>query len=152
MRGKNPYFLASLLSLTISFQPRSRPFFFFTVRAYLNTHKYGLCCSLLGPRQNNFCHSDNYLLFFPSPIFGSQILGITWPAATRVFSRSKGENPGYEAVELDLNVGNDEYISLCNFGDRDMNGFEVTEGSFQSLPSRPVIEIIIKKSPVWIKG
>ena len=63
------------------------------------------------------------------------------------FSRSKGENPGYEAVELDLNVGNDEYISLCNFGDRGMNGFEVTEGSFQSLPSRPVEEIIIKKKP-----
>ena len=81
--------------------------------------------------------------YFWLPDFGNHVT-----SRNQGFSRSKGENPGYEAVELDLNVGNDEYISLSNFGDRGMNGFEVTEGSFQSLPSRPVIEIIIKKSPV----
>ena len=46
------------------------------------------------PQQSNFCQSENYLLFFPTLIFGSQILGVMWPAATRVLSRSKRENPG----------------------------------------------------------
>ena len=38
--------------------------------------------------------------------------------------------------------GNDEFISLCNFGDRSISGFEVTEGSFRSLPPRSVAEIV----------
>ena len=47
---------------------------------------------LLGPRQSNFCHNDNYsLLFLPSLVSGSQILGATWPAATRVLSQSTRE-------------------------------------------------------------
>ena len=46
------------------------------------------------PQQSNFCQSENYLLFFPTLIFGYQILGVMWPAATRVLSRSKRENPG----------------------------------------------------------
>ena len=49
----------------------------------------------LRPRHSNFCHGDNYLLFFSSLTFFSQILGTTWPpAATRVPSRSKRQNPG----------------------------------------------------------
>ena len=40
-REKKNVFLASLLSLALCFQPR------LTARAYLNTQKYGLFCSLL---------------------------------------------------------------------------------------------------------
>ena len=50
-RGK--LFLASLPSLALCFQPRSRPFCL-TARAYLNTQKYGLFCSLVIKRQSNF--------------------------------------------------------------------------------------------------
>ena len=32
------------------------------------------------------------------------------------------------SIKLCLNVRNDEYITLCNFGDRTMSGFEVIEG------------------------
>ena len=46
------------------------------------------------PQQSNFCQSENYLLFFPTLIFGYQILGVMWSAATRVLFRSKRENPG----------------------------------------------------------
>ena len=28
------------------------------------------------PQQSNFCQSENYLLFLPTLIFGSQILGV----------------------------------------------------------------------------
>ena len=36
------------------------------------------------------------------------------------------------------NNTNDEYIILCNFGDRSMNRFGVTERGFWSLPLRQV--------------
>ena len=56
---------------------------------------------LLSCSDNNFCHSDNYLLFFSSLTFFSQILGTTWPpAATRVPSRSKRQNPGKEVGDV----------------------------------------------------
>ena len=46
------------------------------------------------PQKSNFCQSENYSLFFLTLIFGFQSLGVMRPAATRVLSRSKGENPG----------------------------------------------------------
>ena len=48
----------------------------------------------LMPQKSNFCQSENYSLFFLTLIFGFQSLGVMRPAATRVLSRSKGENPG----------------------------------------------------------
>ena len=47
-----PCFLAPLPSLALWFQPRSRPFCL-TTRAYLNTQKYGLFCSLATERITN---------------------------------------------------------------------------------------------------
>ena len=44
-REKQTVFLASLPSLALCFKPCSRPFCL-TARAYLNTQKYGLFCSL----------------------------------------------------------------------------------------------------------
>ena len=32
-------------------------------------------------------------------------------------------------------VGNDEYITVCNFGSRRMRGFKVIEGDLRALPS-----------------
>ena len=43
----------------------------------------------LGPRRSDFCHSDHYFLNFPPLIFGSQILGTTWPAAIRFFLEAR---------------------------------------------------------------
>ena len=43
------------------------------------------------------------------------------------------------------NNTNDEYIILCNFGDRSMNRFGVTERGFWSLPLRQVAGL--KKKP-----
>ena len=43
---KKTVFLASLPSLALCFQPRSRPFVWPLARRYLNTPKYGLFCSL----------------------------------------------------------------------------------------------------------
>ena len=43
----------------------------------------------LGPRRSDFCHSDHYFLNFPPLIFGSQILGATWPAAIRFFLEAR---------------------------------------------------------------
>ena len=74
--------------------------FFSGVVDIINDPRYQLIINKaqtpLGPRQSNFCHSDNYLLFFSSLTFFSQILGATWPAATRVLSRSNREDPGEE--------------------------------------------------------
>ena len=38
------------------------------------------------------------------------------------------------SIKLCLDVRNDEYIILCNFGDRTMSGFEVTEGDLLGSP------------------
>ena len=49
-------------------------------------------------RQSNFCHSNNYLLFIPPPVFGSQMLRATYQLQprTRALSRNKRDNPGNE--------------------------------------------------------
>ena len=39
------------------------------------------------------------------------------------------------SIKLCLDVRNDEYIILCNFADRTMNGFEVIEGDLLGSPS-----------------
>ena len=38
------------------------------------------------------------------------------------------------SIKLCLDVRNDEYIILCNFGDRTMSGFEVIEGDLLGSP------------------
>ena len=54
----------------------------------------------LGPLQSNLCRSDNYLLFFPSLIFGSHILGTTWPAATGIFLEGRKRTLGTRLPSL----------------------------------------------------
>ena len=49
-----------------------------------------------------------------------------------------------ESIKLYKEVGNDEYISVCNFGDRRMSDFEVIEGG----PPRVAPVAGSKKSPV----
>ena len=50
------------------------------------------------PQQSNFCQSENYLLFFPTLIFGSQILGVMWPTATRVLLEAREKTLGTRLV------------------------------------------------------
>ena len=44
-------------------------------------------------------------------------------------------------IKLHLDVGNDEHIILCNFGDRFVSSFEVMEGDPKAQEG----------SPVWIE-
>ena len=38
------------------------------------------------------------------------------------------------SIELCPEVGNDDYIIVCNFGGRSISGSEVIEGAFQDVP------------------
>ena len=49
-------------------------------------------------------------------------------------------------INLYKEVENDEHISVCNFSDRRMNGFEVIEG----VPPRVSLSQEAKKSPASI--
>ena len=57
-------------------------------------------------RQSNFCHSNNYLLFIPPPVFGSQMLRATYQPQprTRVLSRNKRDNPGNEVGQTAIAI------------------------------------------------
>ena len=50
------------------------------------------------------------------------------------------------SIKLYKEVGNDEYISVCNFGDRSMSWFEVIERE----PPRVLLSQEAKTSPVSI--
>ena len=39
------------------------------------------------------------------------------------------------AIKLFLEVGNDDYINLCNFGDRSISDFKVIEGGLRAHPN-----------------
>ena len=51
------------------------------------------------------------------------------------------------SVKLCLDVGNNEYIILCNFDGRSMSGFEVIAGGSRSPISFPPPSREVKKSP-----
>ena len=40
------------------------------------------------------------------------------------------------SIKLLPEVGGDEYIIVCHFGDRRMSGFEVIEGGLRGAPGR----------------
>ena len=51
------------------------------------------------------------------------------------------------SVKLCLDVGNNEYIILCNFDGRSIGGFEVIEGGSRSPINLPPPSREVKKSP-----
>ena len=113
-----------------------------------------LLLKLPNQRGGKLLSGPERIIFVTATIIYSSSPPLFW--APRFWESRDQPQPGFflearertletRAVKLYLNVGNDEYISLCNFGDRSISGLEVTEGNFRSLPPRSVAEVNSKK-------